>query len=149
MKYQITPLWAIKRRAKDHYENGQTDDLGDIPLDVPAKSTDTIVQVMSGIVGRKLTKDDVYTFDPNVYQDTKQPPGYRVVENNSRDGQYRVEYDCLETDNGKVPSENTMALFKAGTITLIAATYEVHFTVQCVDMEGKELAEFLGCVNHG
>ena len=147
-KYQIIPVRATKRKEEDSYEHGcNPDTCREIELSLPAPS-ESILSVMSEIVGTQLKPDDVYTFDPDIYCDTKTPPGFRVVQDNTSNGLFRVEHDRTENKRGRVPTESEMRDFEAGKINLFAATYELRFRVQVVGLEEKDLAEFLGCTNH-
>lgn len=148
MKYRIIPHRCAKRRERDNYEHGCDPDSCEMEsLPCPKPSDDGILAVMSGVVGSKLKPEDVCTFDPNIYCDTKSPPGYRVVKDNIANGNYRVEHDRLENDRGRQPSKREMADFEAGRIDLWHTTYELHFRVQLVGLGEEELAEMLGIKN--
>jgi hypothetical protein len=148
-KYKIVPIHASKRKEVDSYSGGcQPGTSRETELDLPAQN-ESILAVMSELVGSQLKPDDVYTFDPNIYCDTKTPPGYRVVNDNTANGIFRVEHDRLENKRGRIPTAEEMAEFNADKITLFQVTYELIFSIRVVGLGEKDLAEFLGCVNHG
>lgn len=144
MKTLIIPIRAIKRTETDSYKRGclpETRKERILPTPLPSAS---ILDMMSELVGENLAPPDIYTFDPNIYCDTQQPPGFRVVEDNEAEGFFRVLHDREENNRGRKPSLQEKTDFENGNITLKYATYELHFVIRIVGMDENSLAEFLG-----
>lgn len=144
----IVPLAASKRREVDRYSSGcDPDTCRQTELATPAPAGSAL-EVMSALVGRKLQPDEVYTFDPNVYCDTKSPPGFRVVRDNTQAGRFRMEHDRLENSRGRLPTAEERAQFEKDELPLYHTTYELSFEIKVVALDEVTLAHFLGVTNH-
>lgn len=146
MKHLIVPIRATKRTETDSYNHGcNPDTCQERGLDLPAPA-ESILEVMSELVGAKLGPADCYTFDPNIYCDVK-GGGARVVADHTREGRFRVEHDRCENRHGRKPTKAELADFTAGKLNLKHATYELHFHIRMAQADEYELATFLGIDN--
>lgn len=150
MQTLLIPVEIQKLTEKDTFGEGcdpKSTKVTTIPLPKVNKEEDwlgeSIVDLMSFVVGRPVLAEEVFTCDPNLYCDIKSPPGYRVVDNRTARGLYRVGYERLENRRGQPPTAAEMNDFKAGRISLISARYEIHFQLKLVGMSPEELGAFL------
>lgn len=147
MKPQLRLITARKWVEADSFDHGCQLDSHPRALDhVEGRLYADAVAVLKDLVRNpgEITPDQVGVIDNNIYQDTKGGQTRTVVDRQAQ-GRYRATYDRHENANGTVPSEETLAKWKAGEIvTLTLARYEFEFELIFAGLTETQTAELAG-----